>query len=96
MCILVDVADTQSSWLPGSALCGCCQLLVGRARQLPAEPWVVLGLGLAHWWAELGSGVGGFGTWYPGSSVCCWWVGPVPDTADYRVWSTPEFMLACW
>ena len=38
-------------------------------RLLVAEPWRVPGLLLVHLWAEPGSGVGGYRTGVPGSSV---------------------------
>ena len=56
MCSLVGVAG----WLPGPALStgGWGRVL----RKLSVGPWGrVPGLVLAHWWAEAGSGMGGYG-----------------------------------
>lgn len=46
---------------------------------------------LAHWWVELGSGLGGYGDEGPRSSVVTMVGGPVPDTAGYRVWLTQSW-----
>ena len=64
---LVGMAGPWSGWLLGPALCeGCWLLRQGSVMSLlAAVPEIcvpgmcVPGLVLAHWWAELGFGVGG-------------------------------------
>lgn len=63
-------------------------------RQLAAKPREIPDLMLAHWWAELGSGVGCCGVWDLMSA--CWWVGPVPYTDFYCSQDVPELVLAHW
>lgn len=56
----------------------------------------VLRLVLAHWWAELSSGVMVVGSRFPDLMLACWWVELVPDMASCEFWGVPKLMLACW
>ena len=58
---LVGVAGSWSRRLPGPALCGGSQLLVGRLYHEAAScrPLGVPGLMLAHWWVEVGLRISG-------------------------------------
>ena len=59
--------------------------LVGVLKQVGVEPRGILGLGLTHWWTELGSGmVVRDGFLY--LALVCWWVRPVPDTVGCGFW----------
>lgn len=62
----------------------------GVMRYLALDSQVLLGLVLAHWWAEPGSGVGGCGALIPGSSVGCWWLA-LTQLAEF--WGFPKW---CW
>ena len=45
---------------------------------------------------ELASGAGSCGAGLPDLVMASWWVGPVPDTADYKAGHIPKLVLAWW
>ena len=85
MGIVVDMAGPWSGWLPGSAFCSGCQLLVDGdmswswcwtrggwswvMKQLVRESLGVLWLVLAPWCVELGPRVADCGSRHPRDSV---------------------------
>lgn len=60
------------------------------------EPQGFLQLVLAHWKAELGSGVRRYRTRVPESSVGLLVSGPVPVMTDCRFLGVPKLVLAFW
>ena len=54
----------------------------------------VLGQVLAHWWAEVGSGVVDGGLGVSDRMSAYWWARLVPEMAGYGVQGVPKLVLA--